>query len=77
MRIVHPRALRVRAEILESLQLLTEAPRVARVQSVEGVRKLITSKYAYIIYYALDDAADEIALLTIRHAARARPFADR
>jgi plasmid stabilization system protein ParE len=67
-------ALSVRAAVLESLQLLSEAPRAGRIQSVEGVRKLVTRRYGYIIYYVVDDAAEEVAVLTIRHSARARPF---
>lgn len=70
-------ALRVRAAILESLQLLSEAPHVGRIQTVEGVRKLVTRRYGHIIYYVVDAAAAEVAILTIRHPARARPFGDR
>ena len=66
----------VRAAILETLQLLTEAPRLGRAQSVDGVRKLITRRYSYLVYYAIDEASDELAILTIQHPARERPFED-
>ena len=69
-------ALRVRTAILESLEILVSFPLLGRRQSVEGVRKLITRRYGYIAYYLLDEASDEIVILTIRHPARDRPASD-
>ncbi len=66
----------VRAAILGSLQTLVDFPRLGRPQSVEGVRKLVTRKYAYLIYYAIDESADEIVVLTVQHPARHRPMQD-
>jgi toxin ParE1/3/4 len=66
-------SLRVRAAILESLQNLILFPER---QSVEGVRKLVTRKYPYLVYYTLDPAADEIVILAIRHPAREREHQD-
>ncbi|WP_246820200.1 type II toxin-antitoxin system RelE/ParE family toxin [Bradyrhizobium iriomotense] len=48
-------ALRVRAAILQSLQNLVRFPRLGRPQQVEGVRKLVTRRYPYLVYYALDE----------------------
>jgi toxin ParE1/3/4 len=42
-------ALRVRAAILESLQNLVLFPQVGRQQKVEGVRKLVTRHYPYLV----------------------------
>ena len=69
-------ALRVRAAILESLQDLILFPELGRRQTVEGVRKLITRKYFYLVYYSLDRSADEIVILTIQHPAREREYED-
>jgi plasmid stabilization system protein ParE len=69
-------AVRVRASILESLQLLVHFPRAGRRQSVEGVRKLVTRRYPYLIYYTFDQAAGEVVVLTIQHPARDRPYSD-
>lgn len=66
----------VRAAILESLRLLTDAPRLGRTQSVDGVRKLVTRRYGYLVYYAIDEATDELVVLTIQHPAHERPFTD-
>ena len=51
-------ALRVRAAILESLQSLVLFPHIGRHQKVEGVRKLVTRRYSYLIYYTVDDDAE-------------------
>jgi len=69
-------ALRVRGAILESLQNLVAWPEIGRPQTEEGVRKLVTRKYPYLIYYKIDAAADEIVVLTIQHPARQRQYED-
>jgi plasmid stabilization system protein ParE len=67
---------RVRAAIYESLQDLILFPHVGRVQQTEGVRKFVTRKYAYLVYYTVDDAAEEIILLNIKHPAQRREHED-
>jgi|SRR3982074_847088 toxin ParE1/3/4 len=69
-------ALRVRAAILDSVQNLVLFPEVGRQQDVEGVRRLVTRKYRYLVYYTLDEAAEEIIIVTIQHAAREREYED-
>jgi len=69
-------ALRVRTAILQSLQDLILFPELGGRQTVEGVRKLVTRRYPYLVYYNLDQMADEIVVLAIRHAARGREFED-
>lgn len=69
-------ALRVRDAILRSVQTLSLFPEIGRKQSVAGIRKLPTRDFPYLIYYSVNRNAGEIAVLTIRHAARARPYTD-
>lgn len=69
-------ALRVRAAILESLQHLAMFPRVGRRQNVEAVRKLLTRRYPYLVYYMVDESAGEIIILAVRHPARKRDHED-
>jgi len=69
-------ALRVRASILELLQNLVLFPRVGRQQEVEGVRKLVTRRYPYLVYYTVDEAAEEIIIIAIQYSAREREHAD-
>ena len=54
-------ALAVRDAILRSLQNLTLFPAIGRPQDVQGVRKLVTPKYRYLVYYMIDEVAEEIA----------------
>jgi plasmid stabilization system protein ParE len=69
-------ALRVRSAILGSLQNLVLFPHLGRTQQVEGVRKVVTRRYPYLVYYTIDDAADEIVILTIQHPAQEREHSD-
>ena len=69
-------ALRVRDAILESLQNLVLFPHIGRQQTVERVRKLVTRRYPYLVYYTTDDEADEIVILAIQHPARDREHSD-
>lgn len=63
-------ALLVRDAILDSISLLTAFPVLGKLQKVEGVRKLITRKYRYAVYYSISLPTDEVLILAIRHPAR-------
>jgi plasmid stabilization system protein ParE len=69
-------ALAVRAAILRSLRDLILFPALGRRQTIEGVRKLVTRKYRYLIYYTVDEGAQEVVILTIRHPSRGRVYSD-
>ena len=69
-------ALQVRAAILQSLQILLSFPHAGRLQATEGVRKFVTGKYPYLVYYTIDVEAAEIAIITIQHPAREREHED-
>jgi toxin ParE1/3/4 len=69
-------ALRVRSAIFDSLQTLILFPRIGKPQTVQGVRKLVTRVYPYLVYYEIDASQDEIVILSIQHPARERPYAD-
>jgi toxin ParE1/3/4 len=66
----------VRAAILRSLQSLILFPHVGRPQTVEGVRKLATRKYPYLVYYTVDEPGEDVVILTIQHPAREREHED-
>ena len=69
-------SLSVRGAILRSLQNLTRFPAIGRPQNIEGVRKLVTPRYRYLIYYMIDEEAEEIMILAIQHPARRREYRD-
>jgi toxin ParE1/3/4 len=68
--------LAIRAAILRSLQNRTLFPAMGRLQNVEGVRKLVTPRYRYLIYYTIDQDVGEVLILTIQHPARGRQSRD-
>ena len=43
---------------------------------MKGVRKFVTRPYAYIVYYLIDESADEIVILNVKHPARRREHED-
>jgi plasmid stabilization system protein ParE len=67
---------KVRAAILGSLQNLVLFPGAGRAQTVAGVRKLVTRRYPYLVFYTVDKTSEEIIILTIQHPARARNHED-
>lgn len=66
----------VRSDIYAALENVLLFPGTGRVQRVEGVRKFVTRRYAYLIYYQIDQSEDEIVVLSIRHPARRREYED-
>jgi hypothetical protein len=36
----------------------------------------VTSKFRYLVYYMIEEEAEEIVILTIQHPARRREFRD-
>jgi len=69
-------ARRVRSAIYESLQNLILFPHAGRLQQTEGVRKFVTRRYAYIVYYTVDEVAEEIVILNVKHSAQRREHDD-
>ena len=69
-------AVKVRAAIYASLEQLLLFPSLGRRQQTEGVRKLVTRRYSYLVYYTLDAAHDEIVVLNVKHPARQRNHED-
>ncbi len=69
-------ARRVRAAIYDGLQILILFPYVGRPQKLESVRKYVTRKYPYLIYYTVDEATEEVVILNVKHPARERDYED-
>jgi len=36
----------------------------------------VTRKYSYLIYYTVDEAAEEVVVLSVKHGARERDHSD-
>ena len=55
---------------------LAEFPGLGRRQRTAGVRKIGVGRYPYNVYYSVDEQADEIAIISVRHKSRAPRFFD-
>jgi toxin ParE1/3/4 len=53
--------------------LLEEFPLLGPLTDEAHVRMLSVVRYPFLIFYAIDDAANEIVILHVRHTARERP----
>lgn len=69
-------AARVRDVIYDSLKNLLLFPEAGRLQKVDTVRKFVTPRYAYLIYYSVDAAAAEVVVLNVKHPAQDREHRD-
>jgi toxin ParE1/3/4 len=61
---------RVQARIKRSIDRLAGFPYSGRETEMPGVRLLSVVSYPYLIFYAVDAAADEVRVLRIRHGAQ-------
>ena len=66
---------RIGREALRQLMMAAGLWR-GRKQKVEGVRKFVTRKYAYLVYYTVDESVAEIVILNVKHPARRREQED-
>lgn len=66
----------VGAAIEKAISQLEHFPDLGRRQAVAGVRKLVVSRYPYLVFYVADVDAGEVRILTLQHAAREREFPD-
>jgi toxin ParE1/3/4 len=69
-------AANVKAAILATFKTLKTLPHSGKPQTTPGVRKLGVGRYPYNVFYAVDDATDEIMIFTIFHTARDRDYID-
>jgi addiction module RelE/StbE family toxin len=77
LRAVNPAAaVRVEVAIHESLQNLVLFPLIGREQKTQGVRKLVTLRYPYLVYYTFDEAEEVITIISVKHSAQRREHQD-
>jgi toxin ParE1/3/4 len=68
----------VAASFVETLEAaigeLLDHPYSAPQTDRAGVRRKYVARFRYAIFYAVDESADELVILSIRHAARRWPW---
>jgi len=78
-RFLRPRSpsglLNVRADIRAGIARIAENPLAGREQA-NGVRKAVTKRYSYLIYYAVVTQEDAIDIVAVQHPAQQRPTED-
>ena len=55
---------------------LAAFPYLGRAQTSPSLLKLGVTRYPYNVYYTVDQAADEVVIITVRHTSRAPEFFD-
>jgi toxin ParE1/3/4 len=70
-------ALSVTGRVEELAALLGEFPFTGHVTDEAGVRILPVVRYPFVIFYAIDGAAEEVVVLHVRHTAQEPPQASR
>jgi len=63
---------RVISAIHASLQNLLIFPYSGRLLRVSEIRRLVTARYPYLVYYYVDEFAGEVVILNVKHPARER-----
>ena len=63
-------AIKVQRTIEHSIGRLADFPYSGRASEVAGIRELPIVRYPYIVFYAVDDAAQEVFILRVRHTSR-------
>jgi toxin ParE1/3/4 len=66
-------ALAVAKRIEDLAALLGEFPLVGHLTDEAEVRILPVVRYPFLIFYAIDNAADEVVILHVRHTVQDRP----
>lgn len=57
------------AELQATFRLITAHPQSGR-RLEQGLRRIALPTYPYLVFYRIDDDADAVDIITIRHGAR-------
>ena len=69
----NPRAARaVKSRIRERIKSLVTFPASGPETATPGLRMLAVGRYPFLIFYEIDEAAKQVAIVHIRHASRDR-----
>ena len=66
-------ALRVATRILQTVELLSDFPKLGRVWEDGSTRALVVPRLPYRIHYRLDEHAETVEVLTVIHTRRRPP----
>ncbi len=66
----------VRLAMQSTFTQLADFPYLGQEQTTPTLRKIGVPRYPYNVYYTVDDQADEVIIITVRHTSRAPEFHD-
>lgn len=69
-------ARRVQLAMQSTFALLADFPYLGREQKMATLRRIGVPHYPFNIYYTVDDQAQEVIVITVRHTSRAPEFFD-
>ena len=61
---------RVIARIKRSIDMLADFPRSAKASEIPNVREMPIVRYPYVVFYTIDDVAQEVIILRVRHTSQ-------
>jgi addiction module RelE/StbE family toxin len=65
-----PAAQRVIDTIKRSIDRLADFPRSAKPSEIPSIREMPIVRYPYVVFYTVDDAAQEVHILRVRHTSQ-------
>lgn len=63
-------AVQVRMAIEAAVETIVLYPQSGRLVAPDGVRKSVTRRFGYIVYYRMDEDTGAVAVLSIQHSAQ-------
>lgn len=66
----------VQRAMLSTFTQLADFPYLGREQTTPTLRKIGVPRYPYNVYYTVDDEAQEVIIIAVRHTSRAPEFYD-
>ncbi len=65
-------AARVASEIRRTIDALATYPLIGQIYQ-DDVRRLVVTRYPYVVFYLVDQAAGQVSILTVQHAHQLPP----
>jgi addiction module RelE/StbE family toxin len=60
----------VLARIKRAIDMLADFPRSAKASEIPNVREMPIVRYPYVVFYTIDEAAQEVIILRVRHTSQ-------
>lgn len=65
---------RVRSRIRAAIRLASEHPHAGFLTATDGIRRIVVPHFGYLVFYTVDEARDEVVVLSVKHPAQRREY---